>query len=95
VGDEDGLSIASSHEIAKTAFERGYGVAALEIERIEQIEPLRVFREDDAHGFIQNLPDNTPENYDLVMGFADKLVALSVVLEDRWDNRKRPEPTSA
>lgn len=83
--DNDGLSVASSHEGAKAAFERGYGVAAARIEAIEGLE-LELFRSDDEHGLIKGLPD--PESdYDLAMDFADKLVAISHFTHDPWTPR--------
>ena len=82
----DGLSVASSHESAKQAFQRGKGVAALEISAIQFLN-LRVIHGDDDHGYIDGLPYDTQENYDQVMEFAERLVALSRVTIDPWPSR--------
>ena len=85
--DTDGLSVASSHEAAKLLQKRsGKGVASLEIRSIEMLA-LTVFRENDDHGYIQGIPDETTENYDIVMAIADKLLKLSTVTIDPWRRR--------
>jgi hypothetical protein len=84
VADDNGLSVASSHENAKTAIARGKGVAALRIDAIENLG-LELFRADGNHGLIKGLPD--PDNYDMAMNMADKLVALSTFTLDPWPVR--------
>ena len=81
--DDNGLSVASSHEAAKLTLTKGKGVAALRIDAIEALQ-LELFREDDDHGLIRGLPDPRPENYNLVMSIADKLVSLSSFTYDPW-----------
>ena len=80
-GDEDGLSVSSTHEKAKEAFERGHGVAALRIAAIENLG-LQLKRSDDDRGLICGLPDY--ENFDLAMNLADKLVSISTFTLDPW-----------
>ncbi len=82
--DDNGLSVAPDHESAKLAFSRGKGVAALRIDAIEALG-LELFRADQIHGLIRGLPD--PQNYDLVMNIADKLVSLSSFTYDPWPVR--------
>ena len=81
--DDDGLSVASSHENAKRTLDRGKGVAALRIDAIEALG-LELFRADEIHGLIKGLPDPRPENYDLAMNIADRLVSLSLFTYDPW-----------
>jgi hypothetical protein len=81
--DDDGLSVASSHETAKLALIAGKGVAALRIDAIENLQ-LELFREDDDHGLIRGLPDPQSEDYNLVMNIADKLASISAFTYDPW-----------
>jgi len=86
VVDDDGLSVASDHGSAKLAFEKGKGVAKLRISGIESLG-LELFRTDEVRGLIKGLPEPTPENYDLAMNMADKLVSLSLFTYDPWQAR--------
>jgi hypothetical protein len=83
--DTDGLSVASSHELAKLTIERGKGVAAIEINKIPPLN-LELVQNDDDHGCIVGIPYRE-ENYNLAMELADKLLELSVVTLDRWNRR--------
>jgi hypothetical protein len=73
--DTDGLSVASSHEGAKVAFQRGHGVAKGRIEGIREIG-LGLEQGDDGHGVILGVPMESQENYNEVMEVADRLVRL-------------------
>lgn len=83
--DEDGLSVASSHEVAKLTITVGKGVAAAQINAISLLN-LQLVRDDDDHGCIRGIPyDN--ENWNLAMELADKLLAISIVTLDHWNRR--------
>ncbi len=80
--DLDGLSVSTSHNIAKRTQRSGAGVAALILRDIEQLGLQVVFAGD--HGAIQGLPFDSPQNYAVVIEFADRLCRIAVFKQDRW-----------
>lgn len=81
---ENGLSVAPSHELAKQAIAKGCGVAVLEISSVEQLVGCPLVKDAETHGFIDGVPFDTEENYNLVMHFADKLKDISKFTRDPW-----------
>lgn len=80
--DLDGLSVATSHNTAKRLQRSGAGVAALALREIEQLG-LHVVCPGN-HGAIHGLPFDTPDNYAVVIEFADRLCRIAVFKQDRW-----------
>ena len=64
-------------------------MAALKIDAIEALG-LELSRDEEVYGLIKGLPDPRPENYDLAMNMADKLVSLSLFTYDPWPVRADP-----
>jgi hypothetical protein len=87
--DTDGLSVASSHEAAKTLLRSGCGVARLGVAEIAALG-LTVVTTDDDHGYIDGLPpyaaDPTDQNYTRAIELADRLLELSRdnITNDHW-----------
>ena len=84
--DLDGLSVASSHEVAKLSITVGKGVAAALIRAISLLN-LQVIQDNDEHGCIKGIPYSDEENWNLAMELADKLLAISTITLDHWNRR--------
>ncbi len=80
--DEDGLSVAWSHDKAKQLQASGCGVAGLEIRAIAELGQ-DLAQGEDGHGAI-DVPFPKGDTYDIAYEIADKLTSISDVTIDPW-----------
>jgi hypothetical protein len=85
--DTDGLSVACSHDYAKKTLERGSGVAAILIDALTDLGLKASFAPDDPHGTIDGLPPDGLD-YNRASELADRLVAVSELTLEKWNNKK-------
>jgi hypothetical protein len=82
--DADGLSVACSHDYAKTFQRSGCGVAAVKLRTFEELGLAVQRTATDPHGLIQGLPAYEDQDFNRALELADRLVHASRVTSDRW-----------